>query len=165
MRRKCTKCRTARHYCEMRTDFFTAHVTLPYPALLRFENHDSALFSLTSLLLPPRFDGSATKVQLKRVTCTKALQDGTTTMSDDTTLFEAVIDEFFENVNRLNSSAHIVLCSEFENAIVKLQRENVSGLIQEEAIAISKLILHRSQREANMNEGLSFAQRALKRRK
>ena len=31
----------------IRTDFFAAHVTLPYCALLRFKNHDSALFSLT----------------------------------------------------------------------------------------------------------------------
>ena len=74
----------------------------------------------------------------------RALKDDTTTMSDLRTLFDAVIDEFPETANRLNSSAHIVLYSEFEKAIVKLQVGNVSGLSQDEALSISKLILHSS---------------------
>ena len=73
---------------------------------------------------------------------TKASQDDATTISDIRAIFNAVIDEFLETANRLNSRADIVLYTEFENAIVKLQRYNVSGLPQEEALAISKLIVH-----------------------
>ena len=87
---------------------------------------------------------------------TKASQDDTTAMSEVRAVFNAVIDEFLETANRLNSSADVVLYKEFENAIVKFQRYNVSGLPQDEALAISKLIVH-IQRESNMNDRLSFA--------
>ena len=54
----------------------------------------------------------------------KALLDGTTTMGDVKALFNAIIDEFHKNANRFNSSAPIVLYLQFENAIVKLYRDN-----------------------------------------
>ena len=68
----------------------------------------------------------------------KALLDDTTTMGDVKTLFNAIIDEFHENANRFNSSAPIVLYLQFENAVV-------NRLYQDEAIAISKLIVHNGE--------------------
>ena len=85
-------------------------------------------------------------------------------MSNIRTLSDAIIDEYLGTMNRLKSSATIVLNPLFERTIVKLHGGNVSVLSREETISISRLVLQNNRPEFVAEEdGLSFAQRALRR--
>ena len=97
---------------------------------------------------------------------TKALQSDATTMGDVRVLFTAVMDDFPETRSRLGSNATIVHCVNFENAKVKLQRGNFGALTMNEQESTSTLRgdMHEQTMEYN-DENLSFAERALKRRK
>ena len=70
----------------------------------------------------------------------KILQDDKPSVSDVRTLFDYVIDKYPETATRLKANADIVLNLDFENAIVKVQRDNIRGLSWEESLSISRLI-------------------------
>lgn len=76
-----------------------------------------------------------------------------------------MIDLFPDTADRLNTSADIVLCQNFENVIVKLQRDCPALLSRQEQAVISELVLDKNSRTNAIEDGLGSAQRALKRQK
>lgn len=96
---------------------------------------------------------------------TKTLQEESTSIGDARALFDAVMEKFPESTRRLSSSASIVHSTFFESAIVKIQRDNAATLSREESCTVSKLWVQDSRKVSDVDEGLSFAQRALKRQK
>ena len=95
----------------------------------------------------------------------KVLQTNSTTVSDARALFDAVIQKYSDTTNRLSSSAGIVHSPDFENAVVKIQRNNSSALSREESVSVSSLLIEEDQVQDFEEEGLSFAMRALKRQR
>ena len=96
---------------------------------------------------------------------TQALQDESLTVSDAQALFDAVIEKYPDTAERLTSSAEIVHCPNFESALVKIQRGNISALSREEKFCVYDLLIHECRDTQYLYEGMSFAQRALKRQK
>ena len=96
---------------------------------------------------------------------TKQLKDDNITVSDCRTFFDAVIEIFPETTCRLTSTAGIVACPIFESGIVKLQRNNVGLLAREETEALSGIVIEQNRENLSIEDGMSFAQRALKRQK
>ena len=96
---------------------------------------------------------------------TKHLQNESTTLSETRALFDAMIESYPDTAHRLSSNADIVHCTEFEAAIVKIQRGSSCVLSREESIAVSSLAVSSTTVECADDEGLSFAERALKRHK
>ncbi len=81
---------------------------------------------------------------------TKSLQDEHTAIGDARTLSDSVLDGFLETAARLNVNASVVIHCEFENAIVNLQRDNISLLSRYETIAISKPMVQNNQIEVTI---------------
>ena len=73
-------------------------------------------------------------------TCLQSTARWKTPASVVRTLFDAVIDKYPETATRLKSNADIVLNSDFENFIVKVQRDSMRGLSREESLSINCLI-------------------------
>eukprot|EP00171_Calliarthron_tuberculosum_P003101 IDg3101t1 len=96
---------------------------------------------------------------------TKMLQREETTVSDTRALFDAVINSFPGTINKLSSTADIVHCAAFESAIVNIQRGNAAALSRDESEAIRGLRIEEGSDEETGDEGLSFAERALKKQK
>ena len=96
---------------------------------------------------------------------TKALQRNDTTISDVRAMFDAVVESYPETSGKLSSRAAIVHCAEFESAIVNLQRQNAAGLSYEEEESVKCLRVEKHPIEDVSSDGLSFAERALKRQK
>ena len=96
---------------------------------------------------------------------TKSLQHEGRTVSEVRILFDAVIENYSGTATRLFSSAEIVHSPEFESAVVKLQQGNTLALSREEEISITRLLIENSNENITECDGLSFAQRVLKRRK
>lgn len=89
----------------------------------------------------------------------KKLQSDSTSVSDTRALFDATIEAFPDTTNKL------LYCSTFESAVIKLQRGNSTAMSREEANSVKKLIIKESSVTETVDEGLSFAERALKRQK
>ncbi len=132
-------------------DFFSA---------LESDGLDTSTLSCTD---NRRVDASLRRIQpIESVT--KSLQSDCTTLSDTRISFDAVIDKFPETSRRLSPRADIVHSPTFENAIVKLQQNNVVGLTVDERKQVS-LILEQNSEYIPHDERLSFAERVLKRQK
>ena len=86
-------------------------------------------------------------------------------MSGSRALFDALIENFSDTTDRLTSSAKIVYCPTFESTLVKIQRDNTVALSREGKSAVPHLLIEEDQSTVNSDDGMSFAQRALKRQK
>ena len=95
----------------------------------------------------------------------KVLQTNSNTVSDASVLFDAVIQKYSDTANLLSSSAGIVHSPNFENAVIKIKRNNSSAISREESISVSSLLIGEDQVQDFEEERLSFAMRALKRQR
>lgn len=68
-----------------------------------------------------------------------SLEHDSTTLCNMRALFDAVIDDFPQTVNRVSVNAGIVFSSAFESAAVKLQIDNVSGFSRKERNSLHTL--------------------------
>lgn len=73
--------------------------------------------------------------------CGEKVQDHTLTLAEARALFVAVIEKYPTIDHRLSSSATIVHCSIFENAVVNLQMNEASQLDATEKQGLSGLRL------------------------
>lgn len=93
---------------------------------------------------------------------TKALQHDSLTVCEDKVFFDAVIEKYPESTDCLSASAGIIHCPNFESALVKIQRGEVSALSLEEKFEVSKFTSVVNQTTESQDIGMSFTQRALK---
>lgn len=94
----------------------------------------------------------------------KQLQSESTTIADVRALFDAIITKFPETEERLSCNANIIYNSEFENALVKLQEHRTYDLTNAERSAVHELLNTHSTAN-HESENISFAERAVKRRR
>lgn len=104
-------------------------------------------------------------IQLKSVT--ESLQKTNLTLAESEMLLETVIDEFpeFPFEDFISNVAQIVAHPFFESAIVKIQNGKESELIIEEQKAAAALLKAADETEEEDLGDLTFAQKALKKRR
>lgn len=100
---------------------------------------------------------------------TAALQSSIATISESNALFSCLIEDYtsFDFSSYLSPTAQIVHCATFENAISKLQAGMQVNLTLEEEQSVRSLKLNQlnSCNSEDEEYGLTFAQRALKRKR
>ena len=97
------------------------------------------------------------------------LQNRETTLSDSNVLFQSLIAEYpnFDFNMYLGANARIVHSSAFEIGIIKIQNSDQNGMSDAEKLAVKGLKNQNAieSNQTNLPSSLSFAERALKRKK
>ena len=95
----------------------------------------------------------------------KSLQKESATIAEVRVLFDAVMDEYPEAASKLSPSAAIVHSPYLESAILKVQLGSPNKVSEEEKACLKAFRVEEGADQDSASEALSFAGRALKRRR